>query len=131
MAKDNWTYETSFQVPDELLKKKIVNLVFHGLDTIAEIRLNGKIIKNADNMFLAYVLPVKDEIITSNVLQVKFASPILASALLAQEHKKNYTVPPECTPDQYNGECHVNFLRKMQASFAWDWGPAFPSVGIW
>lgn len=25
----------------------------------------------------------------------------------------------------------MNFLRKMQASFAWDWGPAFPSVGIW
>ncbi|CAH1988657.1 unnamed protein product [Acanthoscelides obtectus] len=22
-------------------------------------------------------------------------------------------------------------IRKMQASYAWDWGPAFPSVGIW
>lgn len=83
-------------------------------------------------MFVAYVLPVKNEITANKcVLRIKFTSPILVSGLLAQQHKANYTVPPECTPDQYNGECHVNFLRKMQASFAWDWGPAFPSVGIW
>lgn len=25
----------------------------------------------------------------------------------------------------------MNQLRKMQASFSWDWGPAVPSVGIW
>lgn len=40
-------------------------------------------------------------------------------------------VPPSCPPDVYNGECHINLLRKMQASFAWDWGLAAPSVGIW
>lgn len=32
---------------------------------------------------------------------------------------------------RYNGECHMNLLRKMQASFAWDWGLAAPSMGIW
>lgn len=31
----------------------------------------------------------------------------------------------------YNGECHMNLLRKMQASFAWDWGLAAPSMGLW
>lgn len=40
-------------------------------------------------------------------------------------------IPPLCVPKEYNGECHVNYLRKMQSSFGWDWGPAFPSVGIW
>lgn len=29
------------------------------------------------------------------------------------------------------GECHANFIRKMQASFGWDWGPSFPNVGLW
>lgn len=33
--------------------------------------------------------------------------------------------------DVHQGECHANFIRKMQASFGWDWGPAFPSVGLW
>uniref|UniRef100_A0A915LXY0 beta-mannosidase n=1 Tax=Meloidogyne javanica TaxID=6303 RepID=A0A915LXY0_MELJA len=37
----------------------------------------------------------------------------------------------ECPPEAYNGQCHVNFLRSMQASFAWDWGPSMPFVGIW
>ena len=40
-------------------------------------------------------------------------------------------VPPECPPDVYHGECNANKLRKMQASFSWDWGLAAPSVGLW
>ncbi len=40
-------------------------------------------------------------------------------------------VPPECVDPQFQGECHANHIRKMQASFSWDWGPAFPSMGIW
>lgn len=64
-----------------------------------------------------------------NKIEVRFLSPILA-AKEAAIHFHN-SVPPNCVPDYYNGECHVNFLRKMQASFGWDWGPAFPSVGIW
>lgn len=50
---------------------------------------------------------------------------------LAEEQARNYVVPPKCVPSEYNGECHVNHIRKMQASFSWDWGPAFPSMGIW
>jgi beta-mannosidase len=40
-------------------------------------------------------------------------------------------VPPACIPDVFQGVCHANHIRKMQASFSWDWGPAFPSSGIW
>lgn len=62
-----------------------------------------------------------------NELKVTFISPV-ESALYRSE--KHFTAP-ECVPSDYHGECHVNQLRKMQASFSWDWGPAFPSVGIW
>lgn len=41
-----------------------------------------------------------------------------------------YRVPPECPPDVQKGECHVNFLRKEQCSFSWDWGPAFAPTGL-
>lgn len=40
-------------------------------------------------------------------------------------------IPPKCPPPDYKGECHMNMLRKMQASFAWDWGLAAPSMGLW
>lgn len=48
-----------------------------------------------------------------------------------KNQSKNYIVYPTCVPSSYNGECHVNHIRKMQASFSWDWGPAIPASGIW
>lgn len=39
-------------------------------------------------------------------------------------------MPPTCSHAIQNGECHVNFIRKMQCSFSWDWGPTFASSGI-
>lgn len=55
-------------------------------------------------------------------------SPIQVAKQLSNENK---VTPPECPPARYNGECHMNFLRKMQASFSWDWGLAAPSMGLW
>ena len=62
-----------------------------------------------------------------NVLNVSFLSPVVTANMRSN---KEFTAPT-CVPAVYNGECHVNQIRKMQASFSWDWGPAFPSVGIW
>jgi len=42
-----------------------------------------------------------------------------------------YDVPPACPPPEQKGECFFNFIRKQACSFSWDWGPAFPTVGIW
>ncbi|CAG2172114.1 unnamed protein product, partial [Oppiella nova] len=36
-----------------------------------------------------------------------------------------------CMAKEYHGECHNNMIRKMASSFSWDWGPAFPTQGIW
>lgn len=66
-----------------------------------------------------------------NHLEVRFSSPVGEARRRAAEQAKQYPVPPACPPSVYNGECSVNHLRKMQASFAWDWGPAFPSMGLW
>ena len=60
-----------------------------------------------------------------------FESPIKVSEKLYDLQSSKYIVPPKCVPESYNGECHVNHIRKMQASYGWDWGPAFPSMGIW
>nr|CUU00289.1 hypothetical transcript [Hymenolepis microstoma] len=39
--------------------------------------------------------------------------------------------PPRCWPSVFNGECFINAVRTTQASFGWDWGPAFPIQGFW
>lgn len=66
-----------------------------------------------------------------NSLVVSFSSAVKKAEALYNEQALKYVVPPVCVPDSYMGECHVNHIRKMQASFSWDWGPAFPSMGIW
>uniref|UniRef100_A0A1B6DET4 beta-mannosidase n=1 Tax=Clastoptera arizonana TaxID=38151 RepID=A0A1B6DET4_9HEMI len=129
VAKENWTYYSSFTLR-EMPKIQNIVLTFDGLDTVTNVSLNGQHIGNTDNMFVRYHFNVKPFLkVGTNNLEIKFTSPIFAASARAQQSK--YNIPPKCVPASYNGECHVNHLRKMQASFSWDWGPAFPSVGIW
>lgn len=64
-----------------------------------------------------------------NEISIEFMSPIVGALQLAETMETE--IPPKCPPEVYNGECHMNMLRKMQASFAWDWGLAAPSMGLW
>lgn len=65
----------------------------------------------------------------TNQLIIEFRSPV--EGAIDFNLQRETVIPPGCPPKMYNGECHVNLLRKMQASFAWDWGLAAPSMGIW
>ncbi|KAH8360187.1 hypothetical protein KR093_011286 [Drosophila rubida] len=133
LAYDNWTYTNSFQFDlDHYKHVRNFNLTFHGIDTIAEIRLNHELLGRTDNMFVRYSYDVTKILQDENVLEVEITSPVWAArakALALDSAGRN--VPPACPPLRYHGECHVNMLRKMQASFAWDWGPAAPSMGLW
>ncbi|XP_063224115.1 beta-mannosidase-like [Bacillus rossius redtenbacheri] len=132
VAYENWTYTTTFNVSQNMLQKRHLVIVFHGVDTVADILLNDQMLGSTDNMFVRYQFPVKNLLRASgNVLKVELASPTVSAAARYREQARRYVVPPPCVDEAYHGECHVNFLRKMQASFAWDWGPAFPSVGVW
>lgn len=132
VSMENWTYSTNFTVEEELIEKQELLLVFHGVDTVASVYLNDEHIGNTDNMFVRYSFPVKSVIKSgNNELEVRFESSITAAKERYQQQALHYPVPPTCVPDEYRGECHANHLRKMQASFSWDWGPAFPSAGLW
>lgn len=104
-------------------------LTFHGIDTIATITLNGIELGTVDNMFVRYRFDVKNILRKGfNHLEVEIASPMEA----AKHKASNYiSTPPDCPPEKNRGECHINFLRKMQMSFGWDFAPAVLSMGIW
>lgn len=126
---DNWTYSLDFEVPEDFLANSFVMLTFDGIDTIANVILNDQILGQTSNMFVRYSFDVKKILAATNQLRLEFTSPV-SYAKAINSHMKT-KVPPECPPKVYNGECHMNLLRKMQASFAWDWGLAAPSMGIW
>lgn len=93
--------------------------------------MNGYLLGKTNNMFVRYRYDVKSSLSPSNQanhLSIQISDPV-SSAL--EFSKANSFTPPNCPPAKYNGECHMNFLRKMQASFSWDWGLTAPSSGIW
>ena len=64
-------------------------------------------------------------------MEIKFDSPVEYALQKHLVQLTKYVIPPTCPPPVQNGECHVNYIRKMQSSFSWDWGPSFPTQGIW
>lgn len=132
IGSENWTFYRGFEVSSEILQKTKVNLVAHGIDTACDVVINNKKLGSTDNMFVRYVYDVKNILqTTGNKIQVACMSPVTYALWKYKEQAKKYKVYPLCPPKVQQGECHVNHIRKMQCSFSWDWGPSFPSQGIW
>ncbi|XP_032716740.1 beta-mannosidase isoform X2 [Lontra canadensis] len=127
---DNWTYSKKFKIPFNISKWQKVNLIFEGVDTVAKVLLNSVPIGKTGNMFKRYSFDVTSVVRDVNSLELRFQSPVLYAAQQSKAHA-NYSVPPDCPPPVQKGQCHVNFIRKEQSSFGWDWGPSFPTQGIW
>ncbi len=57
VEKEDWQYKTTFTLTKEQLARQAATLNFEGLDTYADVYLNGSLLKRTDNMFVCYVLP--------------------------------------------------------------------------
>ncbi|XP_054169104.1 beta-mannosidase-like [Oppia nitens] len=133
VAFDNWTYDKTFNVDETIINKKGVYLVCHGLDTVSKIYINQVMIGTTDNMFVRYKFDIKRHLrLGQNTITVSFESALTYAKRLHDQHVRDrYIVPPETTPFAQRGDLHGNYIRKMQSSFSWDWGPSFPTQGIW
>lgn len=121
IEKENWEYQTTFKVSSEVLNRKNINLVFDGLDTYADVFLNGKLILKADNMFRQWQIEVKNELKPAgNIVLVRFYSAQNKVDSLAKSEL------PFIIPDNPRA-----YARKAQFHFGWDWGPKFTTAGIW
>ncbi|RKP50062.1 glycoside hydrolase family 2 protein [Cohnella endophytica] len=131
--KKDWEYETSFDVPESILRETNVELWFDGLDTYADVTLNGQSVLSADNMFRAWKVDAKRLLKTSgNRLHIRFRSPIKED--LPKLERLGYPLPS--TNDQSEvgelGDKKVSvFARKAPYHYGWDWGPRFVTSGIW
>src|ERR1051325_2381600 len=73
----DWDYRLSFKAAPATLKRGHVELVFDGLDTYADVTLNGRKLIAADNMFRRWRVPVKGALRSGeNKLEVHLHSPI-------------------------------------------------------
>ncbi|WP_177177156.1 beta-mannosidase [Flavobacterium urocaniciphilum] len=117
---ENWEYETKFNLSKTELKNQNIDLIFEGLDTYANVYLNGKLFLETDNMFRTWKQSAKKELqIGENHLKIIFKS---ASNIGKEEAKKLAYILP--------GDEKV-FTRKAQYHYGWDWGPRFVTCGIY
>jgi len=73
----DYEYKRTFQVDSKLLSCSKVILRCEGLDTLADIRINGQLIASTNNMHRTYEFDVKDVLREGeNVIHIIFYSPI-------------------------------------------------------
>lgn len=119
----DWLYRCAFHAQPEWLAHEHVELVAEGLDTVATIRLNGRVIAQTDNMFRAYRIDITGALKNrGNQLEIAFGSPI--KAIRKRQQPDDYRE----WNDPVGGSSH---LRKEQCSFGWDWAPRFATSGIY
>ncbi len=119
----DYEYRTSFSCDKDLLENDEVILHFDGLDTIADITLNGVKLDHVENMHRIWEYSVKELLKEeNNELTVYFYSP---TKYIAEAFEK---APTLGTEDAMNGFVHI---RKAHCMFGWDWGAHLPDAGIW
>ena len=77
ISNKSWTYRLAFQPSSKVFSKKNIEILFHGLDTYADVFLNGTTVICANNMFHPWSAEIKDIISAEdNELLVQFRSPL-------------------------------------------------------
>lgn len=120
VGKADWRYGT--QIAAARTGAERTDLVFEGLDTVAEISLAGRGLGRTRNMHRTYRFEVTDLVGADPVeLEVGFTSAYVEAERMRGELGErpcNYPEP-------------FSFIRKMACSFGWDWGPTLVTAGIW
>ena len=124
VGKKSWTYRSTFDAP-KIPAGGSVFLAFDGLDTFAHVRLNGRTILQADNMFLPYRVDITDGMRgKKQELEIEFDSAFLKARDIQAKHSDHKWV---C----FNGDSARLAVRKAQYHWSWDWGPFLMCAGIW
>jgi beta-mannosidase len=119
----DWEYSAEFDADPGLLREEVIDLVADGLDTVATVRVNGRVVARTENMFIGHRWGVKPLLREGrNTINIRFES----AARYIRTHRTSHR-PREFSDPV--GRCSV--IRKQQCQFGWDWGPRFVTAGIW
>lgn len=119
----DYEYITHFPVDDAMLACDEVILHFDGLDTVADVYLNGVHLGHVENMHRIWEYSAKSHLKSEdNELKIIFHSP---TNFIKEAYAQT---PMDGTTDAMVG---FPLLRKAHCMFGWDWGPRLPDAGIW
>ncbi len=123
----DWEYQTTFTVDGEPPAHAFLR--FNGVDTVADIALNGQPLGRVDNMFLPHEFPVGGRLVSGeNHLHITFHS----AWRVGGERQAAWDASGEDTlPYHWDNWNQRAFVRKAQYQYGWDWGPVLRGCGIW
>lgn len=125
--KEDWDFKKSFTLSEEQLNHDDALLFFEGLDTHADVFLNGSRILQSQNMFVGHKISVKNLLRKGkNNLYIRFFSPI--TRMLPAAATAGFDYPA----DNDHGTPKLSvYSRKAPYQFGWDWGMRLVQMGIW
>lgn len=127
VGRTDWEYRRTFRIPAAFASAARQVLSCEGLDTVADVFLNGRKVATTDNMFRRYEFDVVPNLRKGeNEIRVVFHSAVREAALRAKHSRSALN---ECTSPVY--EPNRPALRKAQYMNGWDWGPCLVGCGIW
>ena len=119
---EDYEYQTAFSCSQEMLDCCRVILRFDGIDTIADVYLNGCLLGSPCNMHRTWEYDVKDLLkLSDNDLRIVLHSP---NKYIKEAYKIRAT---RGSDDAMEGFVHI---RKAHCMFGWDWGAHLPDAGI-
>ena len=119
VSNKSWEYKTTFSLSEDVLQKKNIEINFDGLDTYAQIYLNGSLLGETNNAFKKFTFNIKKIAKKENNIRVIFTNTEEKETVL--ESKNPYKLP----------EGKRIYTRKGQFQYGWDWGPKLNTSGIW
>lgn len=124
---EDWMYRTSFVVDEQQLSRDAAVLEMDGLDTYADVFLNGALILRSNNMFVGHKIEVKPVLRNGvNQLLVRFRSPV--KEVLPQLQTNGFDYPASNDHSPWRTSVYT---RKAPYSYGWDWGIRLATCGIW
>lgn len=123
LEREDWVFEKIVEIDKATLQNQHIELNFKGLDTYADVFLNGELILKADNAFRSWRVDVKKHLREGkNYLRIFFFAAVKMDEI--SKELNGYALPGIPTNERV-------FSRKPQFHYGWDWGPRFVNCGIW
>ncbi|WIB60698.1 glycoside hydrolase family 2 protein [Curtobacterium sp. MCLR17_007] len=123
VGRADWTYRRQLDVDPRGHER--VDLVCDGLDTVAELSLDGVVVGTTRNMHRRYRFDLRDRIGAGGgqdkTLEVLFESPYREAGRVAAR--------AGAMPGPYDEP--FPYVRKMASNFGWDWGLTAVTSGPW
>ncbi len=120
VGRADWRYTTS--LPAAGSGHERADLVFEGLDTVAELTLGGTPLGTTRNMHRTHRFDATGPL---GAGPAELSVRLTCAYQEAERLRAALGDRPNAYPEPFN------FVRKMACSFGWDWGPTLVTAGIW